>query len=394
VPLACAVLAAAACGRKGPPLPPLSRTPAPAADLEATLSPEGLEMAWTARPPLEAGGARVEHGIYWDLRAEPGAAPPAADPERPAPAVTGKTGPPERSVVEAGARDDGPAAEWPGEGARPDRRLRTRIDVGVPPPGSRLRLAVVSRSGRRSSAPSSLEVRVPAVPLPAPEGFELLAEEEGIRLRWRPAPAEVRLELFRREGESGGTPVMLARVEPAVGEFLDRGARLGVTYRYAARLRAPAGPRAWVAGPTAAAGPHAFVDSFAPKAPQGLALLIEAEGVRLLWTPNREADLAGYRIYRRLGDGEAKLLESVRGRDVTWVDTAAPEGQMAAYRLTAFDTSPRANESAPSEPAEALVRRPRTLSVPQLPAPPSSQPSSPPQTAPQPEPAPATSGTP
>jgi hypothetical protein len=172
--------------------------------------------------------------------------------------------------------------------------------------------------------------------------------------------------------------------------------RLGTTYRYAARLRAPAGPRAWAAGPEAVAGPHPFIDSFAPAAPHGLALLIEADGVRLLWTPNREADLAGYRIYRRTGAGEGKLLESVRGRDVTWIDAAAPEGEIVAYRLTAFDASPLANESNPSEPIEVLVRRPRTLSVPPLPPAPPPEPAAPPQTAPQtgPSPAPDAGGTP
>jgi hypothetical protein len=85
---------------------------------------------------------------------------------------------------------------------------------------------------------------------------------------------------------------------------------------------------------------------------------VEGSDLRLLWSPNREPDLAGYRVLRRLGDGPEQAVATVRSWEVTWVDGGVPEGADAVYRVTAFDSSPQANESGPSEPVAAGRRAP------------------------------------
>lgn len=344
-----ALAALAACGKKGPPLPPLTRVPAAAADLEATLADGTLELAWTASAPPAPGAARVSYDILWEVESpRPGPGPAAGG----AAAV--------ERLLAGGRRAGGPQVEW-GESGRRGRRLEARVEVGDPPPGAALRAVVVARSGRRSAPSLPIALTVPPRPLPAPGAFAIEAEAEGIRLRWEPLTAAARVELFRAEGGGAEPGALVSRADPAAGEFLDRTVRLGSAYRYAARLREAAGERAWAAGPLARAGPLEYSDAFPPAPPRGLTLLFEAGGARLLWSPGREPDLAGYRIYRRLGDGGEEAVGSVRGWEVTWVDAGAPEGERVEYRVTAFDASPRANESAPSEPAAGVVRRPMPL---------------------------------
>jgi fibronectin type 3 domain-containing protein len=67
-----------------------------------------------------------------------------------------------------------------------------------------------------------------------------------------------------------------------------------------------------------------------------------ASGIELAWAPNTEADLAGYRVYRSIGNGDVTLVG---------VETAAAfrDGDVVAgnsyhYLVGAFDT--QGNESA------------------------------------------------
>ncbi len=187
-----------------------------------------------------------------------------------------------------------------------------------------------------------------------------MPEQEGIRLRWLALRSSMRLELFRGEGSSGKL-MPLAQIDPGAGEFLDASVRLGETYRYVARLRTRAGERAWATGPRFETDTVRFLDTFPPQAPRGLRLVIEAEGARLLWSPSRENDLAGYRIYRRTGEQPDVVMAIVEPWGVTWLDAGAEEGAALEYWLTAFDSSPQANESAPSERVATVMRRLRTL---------------------------------
>lgn len=67
----------------------------------------------------------------------------------------------------------------------------------------------------------------------------------------------------------------------------------------------------------------------------------------LTWDPNKEPDLAGYRIYRGFGTATPTLLASVTKDTVTYTDSTLPNlDQAVTYNLTAFDTA--GNESAHS----------------------------------------------
>jgi hypothetical protein len=77
--------------------------------------------------------------------------------------------------------------------------------------------------------------------------------------------------------------------------------------------------------------------------------------VRLFWNPSSERDLAGYRIYRRIGEDEfASIGPDLVGQPF-YLDTAVEPGQHLSYRITAVDRAEIPNESGPSESFDLVV---------------------------------------
>jgi hypothetical protein len=77
----------------------------------------------------------------------------------------------------------------------------------------------------------------------------------------------------------------------------------------------------------------------------------EAGGVRVHWSANGEADLAGYRVYRAITSGGA--FTQVNGSTVVvndYLDVAAPDSASLWYQVSAVDQS--GNES----PRSAIYR--------------------------------------
>lgn len=94
-------------------------------------------------------------------------------------------------------------------------------------------------------------------------------------------------------------------------------------------------------------------DSFAPGTPQNVTAVYWEGEVRVYWDPNREADLAGYFVYRELEGGTVrKISPLLQGRMFT--DTKVQEGETYRYRVSALDKSD--NESPPSPEANITVR--------------------------------------
>jgi len=81
-------------------------------------------------------------------------------------------------------------------------------------------------------------------------------------------------------------------------------------------------------------------DVFPPKAPEGLLVLREEGGNRLVWNPSLARDLAGYRLYAKDGGGEWRRLADALS-DPAFYDAAAPAGR--TYGVTAVDAA--GNES-------------------------------------------------
>jgi hypothetical protein len=92
-------------------------------------------------------------------------------------------------------------------------------------------------------------------------------------------------------------------------------------------------------------------DTTAPAAPNTLTATAGDRSVVLDWADNAEADLAGYRVYRRNADGTWPSSPTASPSVSRATDDGLPNGTGYAYRVTAVDAS--GNEGAPSAVASA-----------------------------------------
>ena len=96
-------------------------------------------------------------------------------------------------------------------------------------------------------------------------------------------------------------------------------------------------------------------DRFAPAPPQGLVVVQEGEAVRLFWNPNRERDLKGYRVYRRVDEGEWSQVGPEVVEQSLFLDRDVQVDRRLHYRVTSLDRADPPNESGPSESVELVV---------------------------------------
>jgi hypothetical protein len=124
-----------------------------------------------------------------------------------------------------------------------------------------------------------------------------------------------------------------------------RGLTNGQTYYFAIRTVDDAGN--WSAISNVAQWDWVY-DTAPPAAPAGVAAALQGPSVRVTWSPNSEADLLGYDVYRALdAQGPWTRLTAARTTATQFTDTAVPQGVPEAwYAVTATDNS--FNESARS----------------------------------------------
>ncbi len=224
--------------------------------------------------------------------------------------------------------------------------------------GSKLRFSVLTltRAFRRRAIPSppsntvDLAVLDTSGPVVRPT---LKTTEKALVLSWMPPPATLsgkaisNLSGYRIYSSPSGQPGTFMLIgKSRVPEFFDRDFQFG--RRYFFRIRA-----VFKAGETTAEGQDSETieaapeDTFPPAAPQGVSAIETAAGVELVWHPNSEPDLAGYKVYRREDGKPFELLSHELARTPVFQDTTAAPGRAYFYAVSAVDLS--GNESPKSE---------------------------------------------
>lgn len=218
-----------------------------------------------------------------------------------------------------------------------------------------LRYGVTAQRDRRKvSELSPLVALLPRVPPDRPFAVVPTVEEGRVCLDWR---APVGMLDGARPAKIAGYAVY--RREAADEEYEDRplGVALGATtyvdatvvpdrsYVYTVRA-APVAETPLILGPAADEVPVSTRDVFSPPAPEGVLVLSEAGGARLVWNPSLAPDLASYRVYRREKDEWRRIADGLK--DPVYFDAKAGDAMAApapagAYGVTAVDKS--GNES-------------------------------------------------
>jgi hypothetical protein len=232
-------------------------------------------------------------------------------------------------------------------------------------------VSVENASGR--SAGLSNQVQVPsALTLTPPGNFHAEVKSDGVLLSWdcpRAIAAEAityKVRIYRREqGKQVGSKISDANVPDCSStpspDFLDQTFEWEKNYEYRATVvtdvATPGKPEVEVEGddtPTVAAFAH---DIFPPAVPTGLQAAFSGVGqspfVDLVWSPDTEADLAGYNVFRHEENEPPAKLNSEPVKTPSFRDSKVQSGKKYFYSVSAFDE--RNNESAKSEEASEQV---------------------------------------
>ncbi len=330
-------LAGAACGKRGPPRAPEPRGPYPPGEVAARQVGDAAEVGFVVPKPRGAKPSQTLAGAELVRVAYGPGLHPTADPD-----AFRRSG---TVVASSGGSSLAPGSRF----ALVDPTVTRLASGGV---GWTLRYGVRVRDqrGRPSALVVAPDLVAVAPPLP-PRGLRGEATSDGIRLAWTPPSPEgvLKYNVYRTVPDRpfGETPI---NPEPiASTDYLDGGVTIGVTYLYAVRTAAADTPPYRESASSETLRVLAE-DRFAPAPPTGLVAVQEGSAVRLFWNPSRESDLAGYRVYRRIGGLEWSRIGPERIAEPFFLDPAVTAGERLAYRVTAVDRA--GNESGPSVVAE------------------------------------------
>lgn len=372
LPLAAALLAGSlACGKKGPPLPPLEGSIPRITDLEVAQLGEQVRASFTLplRPEAEGVDYVTTAVELWRRPSEPGASAGAEIQDELDVGSFTKS-----AVLVDEARGEGLFEVL----ARPEPAL---IDPEPQADGAPVHeYALVLRTNLRKRGTLSnvelLEVEAPPEP---PRDFRLEPLESGVLLTWTapepPPPPEAPESAEGEEGEEAAAPeppTLGFNVYRAVAEkafepeplnpnpvrepqFADADVSEGTSYRYSVRSVLESGDRQVLSRASETLSVD-YRDEFPPAVPSGLRLIPDgARAVNLIWNPNTERDLAGYAVYRREPGGTWRRLDSGNARAASWVDAAITPGRTYEYAVSAYDGAEPPNESERTEPRSVTI---------------------------------------
>ena len=160
---------------------------------------------------------------------------------------------------------------------------------------------------------------------------------------------------------SDANPADCAQAASHSPEFLDQTFEWEKHYDYRATVvtvvSAPGKPEVEVEGEDTPAAPVFAHDVFPPAVPTGLQAGFSGVGqapfVDLVWSPDTEADLAGYNVFRHEGNEPPVKLNSDPVKIPAFRDAKVQSGRKYIYAISAVDE--RNNESAKSEEASEQV---------------------------------------
>lgn len=331
-------LVLAGCGVPGEPLPPLLEIPAPVADLAAAQVGTEIQLSWS-RPRLTTEGTRplrldrVE--IYAVFRSDP-AAPQFPEGSRLLAALS------LRNLPEA------------------QERMTYTVALDASHLGAEASFAVraLNDRGRDAGFSNLVTLRIANLPTP-PSDLQAVVTERVVRLRWNPSeqaafggspPASVDgYQVVRRESGPPAPEIVLGETQTPA--FDDAAFEFGRNYVYAVRAFVRQGETLAVTPPSPPME-VAAVDRFPPSPPGNVRAVTSAGAVEIAWSPNEEADLAGYYVYRSDG-GEFRRAHSDALRIPVFRDATVRAGVRYRYRVRASDRN--GNESAPSEEVSILA---------------------------------------
>jgi hypothetical protein len=402
-----ALLLCAACGKKGPPLPPLVKLPAAPADLIAERRGDDVTVRFRVPatntdntkpanvervdvyafngPTSVSDDDLLKHGTKIGSVAVKAPKNPDDTVDEDEPAEDAE--PPEGAGLDQGAAahvDDRLTAESrrpsevpPAKRSRAQRRAESRSGPLVGPSTlavSRVYAGVgISTRGRRGAL--SRRVSVPLVdPPPPPSELVATYDESAIALKWsgpeQPDGATlpshplgtgtpaIGYNVYERPAATAAstsvanTEVRLTQAPLDDPTFADKRMDWGQHRCYVVRTIETLGD---LRIESADSAPKCvdLADTFPPAAPKGLHSVPSEGAISLLWDSNSEGDLAGYLVLRGTSNDALQPITNAPITEVNFKDTV-PSGIRYFYAVVAVDKA--GNKSAPSASVDETAR--------------------------------------
>ena len=380
-----AALLSVACGKEGPPLPPLHLVPDAPSNLIARRSADQVRFTFVLPSKNVNGPGTVDLGRVevYAATVAPGAMAPRNRDLMTAKNLVGtievRQPPPE------GKEEPKPADARPGPGdpasfveVLDEAKLKptyTEIEPVAPlapttppvtapavpaaPPAPPIAKRVygirgISRSGRPGQPGPRIELPLGDLP-PAPGGIGVKFSEKAVSLAWTaptlPGAGAAQFNVYQADG--------LAPINPAplgTPSFERTGVEFGKEECFVVRTVTMAG----TVSIESAASERACVtptDIFPPAAPRGPSAVGSAGVISLIWDANTEPDLAGYLVLRGEAPGDTlQPLTPAPIKETTYRDTTVTPGVRYVYAIVAVDSAKPANTSPQSTRVEETAR--------------------------------------
>jgi hypothetical protein len=395
--LASVALTAAACGKKGPPLPPLVRLPIAPANVNAQRHGDTVDISFTV-PDANTDRTKPANIERVDVYAIT-AAPSITDDQllkrgtRIA-SVDVKSPKDPNAVVDEDERDQevepavGKGLDQ-GAPARVEESLSPRAfapaDLGKAPRGqtdggsggpligppatmpARVYVAVgVSPNGRKG--PLSKRVAAPLIPPPAaPRDLRFSYTDREVDLSWSPVAPTSTGGVLPSRPLGVAAPTTGYNVYDVSGETAQRVNKEPLTEPTAVDPRIAWGEkRCYVvravsivsgASVESESSPRicdTLKDTFPPAAPKGLRSVGGEGTISLIWDPNGDSDLAGYIVFRGRSADDLQPITPMPIQETNFADTVEP-GIHYFYAVKAVDTA--GNASGFSERVDETARQ-------------------------------------
>jgi hypothetical protein len=391
-----------ACGKKGPPLPPLVKLPSAPDKLLAERRGNTVDLQFTV-PGTNTDGTRpanISRAEVYAITA-PRSAPPLTDEQllklatKVGEVAVQAPRDPNRTADADDPADEVEAPEGPGlnQGAivrlheplteamltpveLPDDEKKSAGsdgDNGVAQPLLATPTALTrtyvayGTTTRGRKGPLSPRTEVPLVPPPPPpEGPAIAYDEKGVTVTWpdvgppraaQPPPDATALPSTPigdtrpaiaynvYDATNAATPIKLTNAPVAEAKFLDNRMAWGEKRCYTVRTAETIGGFT-IESDAPEARCKILVDRFPPAAPQGVQGIPSEGAINLIWQPNAEKDLAGYVVLRAAAPGEQFEPITPAPIQETLFKDEVPRGVPYVYTVKAVDRA--GNASAPS----------------------------------------------
>jgi hypothetical protein len=344
---------AEACGKKGPPLPPLRHNPQVVSGVRVGQQGENLVVFYQV-PAISVDNLKLD-GAEVELTVMEGVGKHAK-----------KAGSARVTAAPGQQRTDLLPLPTPGHPVSVTVRVKSRgawsmpsrpvtFDVQPPPPAASAVTAANDPAGVLVSwtpPPPTSTPTATASPTPSPTPRSTPRTTPSARAVVPTATPEAGYLVRRRLAATATvTPETLTLHPVAASPYLDDKAQPGARYCYTVLKVDSLQPLI-----ASAESPEACLDvedRRPPASPSGVALLPQSGGLEVSWSPAPEPDVLTYRVYRAPAGSELKKLVERTASERTYLDTTIVRGTKYRYVVTAVDRA--GNESAQSTPVEGTI---------------------------------------